>query len=826
MPSTVLALLLLRLLCGVLALACATTAVAGSGPLPLARARSAVALIERERLFGDPVRTGGRVSPDGRWLSWLAPRDGVLNLWVAPFDAPGHARALTDERDRPIRAGWWSPDSRTLLFAADRDGDGNARLLGVDVATGVQRVLTPPAHARIVATGRRASDTLLVALDAPEGGRQQLWRLEPGTGRLELVLANEADDPDEAWIADDALVPRFARRTAADGRVQWHRVVDGRTTDEVIATIDPGDAFATHPLGLAADGRTLYWLAARGRDTAALLAQDVATGGWRTLAADPRADIETVLLDPGSGRPQAWVRPDAREAIVALAPAFARDLAVLRHAAGPAGRIEITSRSDDDRRWVVAIDRVAAPLRTMLYDRDRRRLVPFYIGRAALADAPLVPMRPLTIRARDGLPLTAYLSRPAGGGAAPLVLLVHGGPWERDAYGYNSVHQWLANRGYAVLSVEFRGSTGFGRRFLDAGDGQWGRAMEDDLLDAVAWTLAHGVARPGRIAIMGASYGGYAALAGLAFSPDAFACGIDLAGPADLSALLDAIPASWTSYRAQMLRRVGDPSTADGRARLEAVSPLAAAGRIARPLLVVAGANDPQVPVEESTRLVAALAARGAPVTALVFPREGHGLVRTGDDLAFRAVAENFLARCLGGRAQPIGDALRASDVEVRSDLAHVPGLAEAVAAREAGEGEAGEGEARRQPVGVATGSIEEGGSVAARAVDPAIRDAQATGPSVPAVGDPPEIQGRRAIVSPGGATPTAGVMGAPDSPRASTSSPEPGAPQVRDSRAGNVRSIEIRLRPAQPVDGCASNQARASATSTAMPACSASRLP
>jgi dipeptidyl aminopeptidase/acylaminoacyl peptidase len=872
MPPAVLAILLSRLLAGALALlgatmatvaAAGTVATAAAAAGPPARGRAAVPLIERERLFGDPVRTGGRVSPDGRWLSWLAPRDGVLNLWVAPFDAPDRARPLTDERDRPIRASAWSPDSRMLLFAADRDGDGDTRLLGVDIAGGPPRALTPPGHARLVATGRRARERVLVALDAPQGGRQQLWSLEPATGRLALVLPNDAAVADDAWLADEALVPRFARRTAADGSAQWHRVVDGRVTDEVVATIAPEDAFATRPLGLAADGRTLYWLAARGRDTAALQAEDLATGAWRTLAADPHADIEAVLLDPRSGRPQAWMGAAGTGGPTALEPAFARDLAALRRAAGPAGRLEITSRSDDDRRWVVAIDRVSAPLRTMLYDRGRRRLVPFYVGRAALAGAPLVPMRRLAIRARDGLPLAAYLSRPAGGGAAPLVLLVHGGPWEHDAYGYNSVHQWLANRGYAVLSVDFRGSTGFGRRFLDAGDGQWGRAMEDDLLDAVAWSVAHGVARPGRVAIMGASYGGYAALAGLAFSPGRFACGIDVAGPVDLAAMVEAVPESWTATRQQMRRRVGDPSTPAGRARLAAVSPLGAVDRLTAPLLVVAGANDPLVPVAASERLVAALAARGAPVTALVFPREGHGLARTGDNLAFLAIAENFLARCLGGRAQPVGDALRASDVQVRLDAARVPGLAQALARRAGGPGgSAGPAPVELRPAqadepanprhgqgrsdGFARGDAGTGDTAGSARRDPASHDPDGSRGSDPsddeadgrARGDPgPPDADRRGP----GAAPANEADGPARGDRRADGSDRPGQPDkrgspaasagtaapVRGQPAGVVHSVEIRLRPPQSAgDGCAANQARASATSAAMPACSASRPP
>jgi len=256
-----------------------------------------------------------------------------------------------------------------------------------------------------------------------------------------------------------------------------------------------------------------------------------------------------------------------------------------------------------------------------------------------------------------------------------MVLFVHGGPWARDGYGYNGYHQWLANRGYAVLSVNYRGSTGFGKNFISAGDLQWGRKMHDDLIDAVDWAVKQGVAVPDKVAIMGGSYGGYATLAGLTFTPDKFACGVDIVGPSNLFTLLKTIPPYWEAGKQQFYKRMGDPTTEEGRALLKERSPLTFVDRIKKPLLIGQGANDPRVNVAESDQIVSAMAAKNIPVTYVVFPDEGHGFARPANNIAFNAVAENFLGPCLGGRAEPIGDTLKASTAEVKHGAEFVKGL-------------------------------------------------------------------------------------------------------------------------------------------------------
>jgi dipeptidyl aminopeptidase/acylaminoacyl peptidase len=344
------------------------------------------------------------------------------------------------------------------------------------------------------------------------------------------------------------------------------------------------------------------------------------------------------------------------------------------------GQIEIVDRSRDDSRWVVVASAAEAPATYHLFDRSSAEITELFATRPELAPYRLAPMRGEVIRARDGLELVSYLTVPAGEkpqpkAPLPMVLLVHGGPWGRDGYGFDPNHQWLSNRGYAVLSVNFRGSTGLGKSFVNAGDLQWGRKMHDDLLDAVAWAVKTGIADEKRIAIMGGSYGGYATLAGLAFTPEVFCCGVDIVGPSNLETLLATIPPYWAAFFENLARRVGDPRTEAGRNLLQERSPLHAAGAIAKPLLIGQGANDPRVKQAEADQIIAAMRAKGLPVTYVLYPEEGHGFAEPANRISFFAIAEAFLATHLGGRAEPIGQDFAGAKFEVPEGAAHVPGL-------------------------------------------------------------------------------------------------------------------------------------------------------
>ena len=655
----------------------ATTMGAAAPPA----AADAPPLIERAKLFGNPTRTGGQLSPDGRWISYIQPRDGVLNVWVAPASAPDRAKPLTAEKTRPIRTAFWSPDSRRLLFINDKGGDENFLLYGVDVATGTQKALTPfeKTRVRMIGTSTTVKDKVLIGVNNRDPRWHDVYLLDPATGKMTLVFKNDGYSD---VVADDQLHLRLVARPRPDGGSDWYRVADNVPQAKPVVSYGLDHSQTTAPLGFTTDGKTLYWTDARGRDRAAIFAQDVASGTMTPVAQSDHADVSEALFQPRTGVLEAYADNYLRSEYVPVGKAVAGDLAFLKGQGK--GEFSVTSRTDADDKWLVAFDAVTTPATTYLYDRKAKKLTQLYVSRPELVGAPLVGMFPEEIRARDGLTLVSYLSLPKtadpdGDGRAntpvPMVLFVHGGPWGRDRYGYNGVHQWLANRGYAVLSVNYRASTGFGKAFTSAGDGQWGRKMHDDLLDAVDWAVKNGVTTEDKVAIMGGSYGGYATLAGLTFTPDTFACGVDIVGPSNLFTLLQTIPPYWEAVKLQFYRRMGDPTTEAGRAMLKERSPLTYADRITKPLLIGQGANDPRVNVRESDQIVAAMQAQKIPVSYIVFPDEGHGFARPANTIAFYAAAENFLQPCLGGRAEPIGGAIAASSAQVKAGAQYVKGL-------------------------------------------------------------------------------------------------------------------------------------------------------
>lgn len=653
-----------------------------------AQSVSSTPLIERSKLFGNPSRGRALVSPDGKWLAWGAPRDGVMNIWVAPRANPSQAKPLTGEKTRPIRSFFWSPDSASILFINDKGGDENFLLYGVDVATGAQRTLTPfeKTRAEVLSVSRQVKDRILVAVNNRDPRWHDVYSLDLKSGALKLVLKNDSYG---GFVADEDLNLRMVQKSRDDGGADYFRVVDGKVETTPVVSYGLEDSLTTEALGFTNDGKTLYWLDSRGRDTAALVAQDVAGGQTKIVAESPKADVGQILADPKTGVVQAYAVNYLRNTWTAIDPAVKADLDYLQQQLK--GEINVTSRTDADDLWTVVVDPVSAPSANYLYDRKTRSLTKLFVTRPELEGQPLQPMRPVEIKTRDGLTLVSYLTLPPGADAngdgkadkpTPMVLFVHGGPWARDVYGYNSYHQWLANRGYAVLSVNYRASTGFGKTFINAGNLEWAGKMHDDLIDAVKWAETNGVATPKQTAIMGGSYGGYATLVGLTFTPDAFACGVDIVGPSNLETLLKTIPPYWEAGKQQFYKRMGDPTTPAGVALLKDRSPVYRAGAITKPLLIGQGANDPRVNQAESDQIVAAMQAKNIPVTYVLFPDEGHGFARPQNSIAFNAVAEQFLKGCLGGRSEPIGDALKPSTAQVKAGAAFTPGLQEALAAK------------------------------------------------------------------------------------------------------------------------------------------------
>lgn len=650
--------------------------------------KHSVPLIPRQEFFGNPDKARARISPDGSKLALIAPLDGVLNVWVGPAEDLQAIRPVTHDTHRGVIRFFWAYTSEHLIYLQDVDGNEDHHVYSVNLETDEIKDLTPIAgiKARIQEVSERFPEEILVGVNDREGHQlHDVYRVNIVTGQRELVQHNPGF---AGFITDDNYQVRLAQTFTSDGG-KLYLMPDGQGEWREYMQIGPVDAMTTSLAGFDKAG-SMFLLDSRGRNTAALKLLDLETGEETLLAENEKADLSGIIAHPTEKHVQAVTFTYARREWQILDESIRDDINYLKEVAE--GEIQITSRTLDDRLWTVAFIMDHGPIGFYLYDREQQQAKYLFSSRRSLEKLPLVRMHAEVIPARDGLELVSYLSLPDGtdpdGDARPslplpLVLLVHGGPWSRDSWGFDPTHQLLANRGYAVLSVNYRGSTGFGKNFVNAADREWAGKMHLDLMDAVNWAIAERVSDPDRIAIMGASYGGYATLVGLTFTPEVFACGVDVVGPSSLLTLLENPPPYWMTFMPVMKKRVGDHTTEEGRKFLASRSPLFLADKIKRPLLIGQGANDPRVKQMEADQIVKAMEDKNIPVTYMLFQDEGHGFARPENRLAFNAVTEAFLAEHLGGRYEPIGDTFEGAVFTVPSGSQQVPGLEQALQSRD-----------------------------------------------------------------------------------------------------------------------------------------------
>jgi dipeptidyl aminopeptidase/acylaminoacyl peptidase len=640
-------------------------------------------IIERAAIFGNPERTQGRISPDGAYVSWIAPVDGVMNVWVAPADDPAAAKAVTNDTYRGIRGHFWAPNSKFVYYTQDDGGNENFHVYSSNVETGEVKDLTPVAdgvRATIQGVSAEKPDHILIGLNERNPQIFDLYMVDSSTGERELVRENPGY---AGWVIDNTLTPRFGLVQTAGGGAD---IVD--MEDNVLMSIPAEDFLTTNTFGFNKDNTHMYAVDSRGRDTAALVKISATDGSVEVLAENDKADISNVLIHPETYELMAYATDYLRSDWTALNDETAEDLAFLKGQLS--GDLQILASTDDLSKAIVYSEAAEAPGIYYVFDRESDTLSKMFATRPELADAPLQPMHPLEIESRDGLTLVSYLTLPPGSDAdgdgrpetpVPMVLAVHGGPWARDNYGYNGWHQWMANRGYAVLSVNYRGSTGFGKNFVNAAVKEFAGKMHDDLIDSVDWAIAEGIAQEDKVAIAGGSYGGYATLIGVTFTPEKFACGVDIVGPSSLVTLVESFPEYWKPFlEGTWYKYVGDPSVDTDREDMLARSAISKVDSISVPLLIGQGENDPRVTKLESDQLVEVMAEKGLPVTYVNFPDEGHGFARPENRLAFYSVMEGFLAECLGGQAQSIGTAFDGSSVQVLHGADYIAGVADAVA--------------------------------------------------------------------------------------------------------------------------------------------------
>lgn len=606
-----------------------------------------VKLIPREVLFGNPTKTSPQVSPNGKKLAYLAPKDNVLNIWVKTIGKEDD-RVITQDRDRGIRFYFWAQDHRHILYLQDREGNENWWLYAVHLETCEAKDLTPfdNVQVRVIDHNKHFPNELLLSMNKEDPRFHDVYHMDLRTDELRLVANNPGHFVD--WIPDAQLKVRGALAARPDGGFDLMVRENEAAAWQKLLSWDPDDSLSSSPVGFTKDGRSLYLRDSRGANTSRLVRTDLATGRLEVLAEDPQYDVGEVVIHPDTYEVQMVSFFKDRCEWLILDPSIKKDIAALRRL--HRGDFHILNRDQADQTWIVGFTVDNGPISFYCFDRKTRRATFLFDNKPDLNDYLLASMHPISFKARDGLTIHGYLTFPPGKPRKnlPMVLNVHGGPWSRDTWGYDPEAQWFANRGYACLQVNFRGSTGYGKNFLNAGIKEWAGKMHDDLVDAVNWAVEQGFADPKRIAIYGASYGGYAALVGATFTPDLFCCAVDIVGPSNLITMIKNIPPYWTTLQALEYQRVGNPETEEEF--LKSRSPLFKVDRIKIPILIAHGANDPRVKRSESEQIVEEMKKKGIPYEYLLFPDEGHGFAKPENRLRFYAVAEKFLARHLGGR--------------------------------------------------------------------------------------------------------------------------------------------------------------------------------
>lgn len=609
-------------------------------------------LIPRSLLFGNPKRARPRLSPDAKYMAYIAPDEkDVLQVWVRTIGETDD-RQVTEDKKRGIRAYFWTYKPDQLIYLQDSDGDENYHLYAVDLAKNIVRDLTPfqGVKAQPIDLDPETPDEVLVGLNLNNAQKFDVYRINLNNGAVEF----DTDNPGNivSWTADDQFLIRAAVAATPDGGSD---LLYRETPDQEWELLrhwsadDEGGA-----LSFSKDGKTLYIVGSHDANAQRLISLNLDSRQETVIAADEQYDVGDVLIHPTKRHIEAVSFYKDKEEWQVIDEAVAKDFEFIRQLRS--GEFAIASRDLADQNWIIAYVTDDGPVYYYYYHRDSQNAQFLFTNQPELEDLPLANMEPIAYQARDGLTIHGYLTTPVGVEAKqlPTVLFVHGGPWARDTWGYSPAVQWLANRGYAVLQVNFRGSTGYGKDFLNAGNREWGAAMHDDLIDAVEWLKENGIADRDRIAIMGGSYGGYATLVGLTFTPDVFACGVDIVGPSNLVTLIQSVPPYWKPMMSMFAHRVGDIETEEEF--LKARSPLFLADQIKKPLLIGQGANDPRVKQAESEQIVAEMRKKGKPVEYALYTDEGHGFARPENRMHFYAIAENFLAKYLGGRAEEVGE--------------------------------------------------------------------------------------------------------------------------------------------------------------------------
>ena len=627
-------------------------------------------LIPRETLFGNPEKVSPRISPDGTLLAYRAPSEGVMNVWVKTIGQEDD-HPVTNDDNRGIRRYFWSEDSKSIMYLQDIGGDENWRLYGVNIETRETKDLTPydNVQVQIIDRSKHYPNDLIIAMNKDNPQLHDVYRLDLTTGKTKLVAKNSGMIM--GWITDTNMKVLGAQQANEVGGVDL-LVRDSENADfKKLLSWDANDALSSGAIGFTKDGKSLYISDSRDANTSRLIKMNIASGETQIIAEDPKYDVSDVLMHPDSYEIQAVLFTKDRDEWTVFDETVRADFEAIKKL--DRGDFFISNRDNADNTWLIGYTVDNGPVPYYAWDRKSQSATFLFVHRPDLKKYELAKMEPISFTASDGLEVHGYLTLPADKEPKmlPMVLNVHGGPWARDVWGYNPEAQWIANRGYACLQINFRGSTGYGKNFLNAGDKEWGAKMQQDLTDAVNWAVKMGYADPAKVAIYGGSYGGYAALAGATFTPDLYCCAVDIVGPSNLITLIQNIPPYWKTFLDIFYMRVGHPEKDEEF--LKSRSPLFKVDNIKIPMLIVQGANDPRVNQVEAEQIVEAMAAKGLDYEYLLYPDEGHGLAKPDNRVSMYASVEEFFAKNLGGRFEPADSTVQAKIDEVRKTISREP---------------------------------------------------------------------------------------------------------------------------------------------------------
>lgn len=638
-------------------------------------------LIPRDVLFGNPRRYQGRLSPDASKMSFRAPVDGVMNLWVGERGDFNSAKPITNDTGRGIPSHFWALDSEHVMYIQDKGGDENWHLYSVDLDSGETIDLSPfeGVQANMIAQSEQHPGVVIVGMNDRDPKWHDVYRVTLSDGKRTLLQENPGFGE---FYVDNDLNVRLAMKTLPDGSADIMQKTPNGWQQWL--TIPAQDMLTTAVVGFDKANEGVYMLDSRNRDKAALVHIKLGDTTPTVIASSKKVDISGVLINPQTHEPFAYALDHIKPVYHATQADYEPVIDAFN--AQLSGGSQVLAQSLDNQHWTVYTDESDRSPVYKVFNTDTGELQKLFVTQPEINNLQMSTMQGVVIPSRDGMDLVSYLSIPLEADpdqdgnpdtTSPLVMLVHGGPWARDTYGFSAVTQWLTNRGYSVLQVNYRSSTGFGKDFVNAGNKEWARAIHNDIIDAKNWAVQQGITSADDVAIMGGSYGGYATLVGLTFTPKEFSCGVDIVGPSNLVTLLESIPPYWESFRQVFYNAIGNPDTPEGLALMKERSPISHVDKIEKPLLIAQGANDPRVKQAESDQIVEAMKAREIPVTYVLYPDEGHGFQKPENNLSFYAVAESFLGTCLGGRVQPVGDDFEDSSIQIVHGLDYLPEISE-----------------------------------------------------------------------------------------------------------------------------------------------------